>query len=67
MTEAKLSKEELEGMLKAMFDTTSYMQSNGAFTTYGFLLSDYIRAQTNMSTLQEVLTERYGKEDKVIH
>tara|TARA_R100000908_G_C3715679_1_gene120513 strand:- start:562 stop:765 length:204 start_codon:yes stop_codon:yes gene_type:complete len=67
MTEAKLSKEELEGMLKNLFDTTSYMKAGGAFTSYGFLLSDYIRAHTNLSTLQEVLTERYGKEDKFVH
>ena len=67
MKDVKLSNEEVESLLKNMFDATSYMRAGGVFTSYGFLLSDYIKANTSMSTLQDVLTERYTREDKVLH
>ena len=67
MKEVKsFSTKELE-TLKRLMDETSFMQHSGALTSYGFLLSDYIRAKTNMTTLQDVLTQRYEREDKLVH
>jgi hypothetical protein len=68
MTEdVKLSKNELESMLKTLFDQTEYMKGGGVLTSYGFVLSDFIKAKMDMSTLQEVLSERYAKEEETIH
>ena len=63
----KLSEEEVEKMVQLLMDETQLMKAGGVLTPYGFLISDYIRARERMSTLQEVLTERYEEEEKVIH
>jgi len=63
----KLSEEEVEKMVQLLMDETQLMKGGGVLTPYGFLISDYIRARERMSTLQEVLTERYEEEEKMIH
>lgn len=67
MKELKLSKGEIEEMLKTMFDTTSMMNAGGMLTAYGFLLSDYIKARETMTPLQDVLHKRYSEENKYVH
>ena len=54
-------------MINKVFDATEYMRAGGVFTSYGFLISDYIKASTSMANLQDVITERYAREDKVEH
>ena len=67
MKDLKLSKGEIEEMLKAVFDTTSMMNAGGMLTAYGFLLSDYIKARETMTPLQDVLYKRYSEENKYVH
>ena len=63
----KLSEQEVEKMVARLMDETQFMRAGGILTPYGFLISDYIRAREKMSTLQEVLQERYEEEEKMIH
>lgn len=63
----KLSEKEVEKMVARLMDETQFMRAGGILTPYGFLISDYIRAREKMSTLQEVLQERYEEEEKMIH
>ena len=63
----KLSEKEVEKMVQLLMDETQFMRAGGILTPYGFLISDYIRAREKMSTLQEVLQERYEEEEKMIH
>ena len=63
----KLSNEDLEAMVQRLMDETAFMKAGGILTSYGVLLSDYIKARESFNTLQSVLTERYEEEEKVIH